>query len=275
MEVYIEYVILDNLIIDYLIVFFTQFLLSTRFKKINTLLSVVFGVVCAVVLPLFSIKTMYLFLIKILIGFLMVLMLKKYANFREFLTTCIVLFTITFLFGGLCMGVCNMLGLKTNGGQVLINGYEFPMSIFVVFASMYIYLFVQLIKYLKHKNKITNFYFDVQIKQNEKTYYLRGFLDTGNKLLDNSEPVVIIPLKQFLKIFKDYPLEKIPLGKAPNNPHYINTLSVGDKNKILVLDIDEISIKNNEKSGVYKNVKLGISKANFSSDFDLLLHSTF
>jgi len=275
MEVYIEYVILDNLIIDYLIVFFTQFLLSTRFKKINTLLSVVFGVVCAVVLPLFSIKTMYLFLIKILIGFLMVLMLKKYANFREFLTTCIVLFTITFLFGGLCMGVCNMLGLKTNGGQVLINGYEFPMSIFVVFASMYIYLFVQLIKYLKHKNKITNFYFDVQIKQNEKTYYLRGFLDTGNKLLDNSEPVVIIPLKQFLKIFKDYPLEKIPLGKAPNNPHYINTLSVGDKNKILVLDIDEISIKNNEKSGVYKNVKLGISKANFSSDFDMLLHSTF
>jgi len=168
-----------------------------------------------------------------------------------------------------------MLGLKTNGGQVLINGYEFPMSIFVVFASMYIYLFVQLIKYLKHKNKITNFYFDVQIKQNEKTYYLRGFLDTGNKLLDNSEPVVIIPLKQFLKIFKDYPLEKIPLGKAPNNPHYINTLSVGDKNKILVLDIDEISIKNNEKSGVYKNVKLGISKANFSSDFDMLLHSTF
>lgn len=275
MEVYIEYVIIDNLIIDYLIVFFTGFLLSKKYKPINKLLSILFGVGSAVILPLFSIRFFYLFLIKIITGILMVVFLKKYANFREFLTTCIALFTTTFLMGGLCMGICNLLGFKIDGGQVLINGYDFPISIFIVFASIYFYLFINLIKYLKHKNKLTNYYFDVKVKQNNKIYYLRGFLDTGNKLLDNSSPVVIITLKQFLKIFKDYPLEKIPLGVAPNNPHYLETISVGDKNRLLIIDIDEISIKNNEKIGVYNNVKLGICKANFSSDFDMLLHSSF
>ena len=275
MEVYIEYVILDNLIIDYLIVFFTQYLLSAKYKKINMFLAVSFGVVCAVVLPLFSIRNIYLISIKVLIGIVMTIILKKYANIREFLTTCIVLFTMTFVFGGLCLGVCNLLGLSISGGQVIINGYEFPMSIFVVFGSIYIYLFIQLIKYLKHKNKILNYYYDVEIKQNNNRYYLRGYLDSGNKLFDNNNPVVVISFKQFMKIFKDYPIEKIPLGSAPNNPHYIRTLSVGDKSKLLILDIDEITIKNNEKSGVYRNVKLGISKVNFSSDFDMLLHSSF
>ena len=275
MEVYIEYVILDNLIIDYLIIFFTRMFLSYKLSKVNVLISVGFGVVSAVVLPLFSIKIIYLFFIKIMTGLLIVLFLKKYANFRQYLTTCIVFFTLTFLFGGLCIGINEMFGIKTTGGQVLINGFAFPVSIFVLFASIYLYLFIHLVRYTKYRNKLSNFYFDVQITLNNKTYFLRGYLDSGNKLLDDNSPVVMIPFKTFARIFKEYPLEKIPLGRAPNNPHYLSTFSVGDVNKLLVLEIDKLSIKNNEKNKEYTNVKLGLSKVNFSSDFDLLLHSSF
>ena len=115
----------------------------------------------------------------------------------------------------------------------------------------------------------------MEIILNNKKYFLRGYLDSGNKLLDDGTPVVVVPLKTFSKIFKEYPLEKIPLGLAPNNPHYINTFSVKEVGKMLVLEIDKIEIKNNERNKEYTNVKLGLSKANFSSDFDILLHSTF
>lgn len=275
MEVYIEYVIIDNLVIDYLIIYFTQMLIGVKFKRLNIVLAVVWGVVCAVILPLFSIKTIYLFLVKIFIGFVMVLILKKYANFREIFITCIVVYTVTFLMGGICFAVSQLLGINTSGNEILINGYEIPMSMFVVFASMYFYFLVQLVKYLRNKNKVINYYYDVELKQGQKTYYLRGFLDSGNKLLDDNSPVVLIPFRVFARIFKDYPIEKIPLGNAPNNPHYITTFSVGDKNKLLVIDVDEIIIKNNKKKKKYCDVKLGISKVNFSSDFDVLLHSTF
>jgi sigma-E processing peptidase SpoIIGA len=250
-------------------------LIGVKFKRLNIVLAVVWGVVCAVILPLFSIKTIYLFLVKIFIGFVMVLILKKYANFREIFITCIVVYTVTFLMGGICFAVSQLLGINTSGNEILINGYEIPMSMFVVFASMYFYFLVQLVKYLRNKNKVINYYYDVELKQGQKTYYLRGFLDSGNKLLDDNSPVVLIPFRVFARIFKDYPIEKIPLGNAPNNPHYITTFSVGDKNKLLVIDIDEIIIKNNEKKKKYCDVKLGISKVNFSSDFDVLLHSTF
>ena len=234
-----------------------------------------FGIISAVVLPLYSIKTIYLFFVKFLTGLIMVLILKKYSNFRQYLTTCIVFFTLTFLFGGLCIGINEMFGIETTGGQVLVNGFAFPVSIFVLFASIYLYLFISLINYTKHKNKFSNFYFDVQIILNSKTYYLRGYLDSGNKLLDNNIPVVIISLKTFIRVFKDYPIEQLAFGTAPNNPHYINTISVGEISKLLVLEVDKLLMKNNEQNKEYTNVKLGLSKANFSSDFDLLLHSSF
>ena len=275
MEVYIEYVILDNFVIDYLVIFFAGEMLNQRYNKLNKLLAVIFGVVCAVGLPLVSIDLKYLIFVKILIGIIMTLFLKKYASFREFFTTCIVLHSITFLFAGVCLGVNELFGIKTTGGQVVINGFEFPVSIFVLFASVYFYLLIHLINYIKHRNKLSNFYFDVTVKQNNKIYYLRGYLDSGNKLMDNNEPIIVISFKNFRRIFKDYPIEKIPLGVAPNNPHYITTKSVGDDNRLLVMDVDEILIKNNEKNKIYTNVKLGVSKVSFSSDFDILLHSSF
>ena len=171
MEVYIEYVIIDNFVIDYLILFFTKSILNSKIRKLNMFISVVFGVVSAVILPLFSIKIIYLICVKIMIGLIMVIILKKYANFREFLITCIVLFSITFLFAGVCYGINEMLGIKTTGGQIMINGFEFPVSTFVLFAGVYLYLLLQLIIYLRNRNKLTNFYFDVKIKQNEKFYY--------------------------------------------------------------------------------------------------------
>ena len=275
MKIYIEYLLIDNTIIDLLIIWFTSAIVGIKFDKSNICVSTAIGVAGVVVLPLISIRPLYLIIFKIGVGLFMVIFLKKYANFRQFLIVCIALFTSTFLFGGVCYGIVSMLGLNASGSQILINGYDFPISIFVLIAGLYFYLILKLINYLKIRSKLTNFYFDVTIKQNNNNYHLRGYLDSGNKLTDGESPVVIMPFKQFVKIFKDYPVEKVPLGSAPNNPHYISTCSVGDKNKLLVIDVEEVHIKNSEKNKTYTNVKLGISKVNFSSDFDLLLHSSF
>ena len=275
MVIYIEYVIIDNLIIDYLIINFTGRILSVKFKTKNIVFALFAGIMGAMLLPLISLSNIWLILAKLTIGVIMVVLIKKHHNFRDFLITCIALFTITFLFGGMCCGLNSILGFSINGNQILLNSFEFPISIFLLFASLYLYLAGNLIIYVKNKSKLSNFYFDVVITQNNREYELRGYLDSGNKLFDDSAPVVVIPIKVFSKVFVDYPLEKIPLGNAPNNPHYIRSYSVGGVNNLLVLEIDKILIKNNERNIEYTNVKLGISKANFSSDFDLLLHSSF
>ena len=136
MEVYVEYVMLDNLIINCIIIVLVEELLGDKYNRFNLWLSVIFGTVMAIVFPLLKIRNLYLIFLKILVGIIMVLILKKYATFRRFLTTCIVLFIMTFLMGGVCYGINQILGLKTSVRQLIIGGFEFPISIFVLVSAM-------------------------------------------------------------------------------------------------------------------------------------------
>ena len=43
--------------------------------------------------------------------------------------------------------------------------------------------------------------------------------------------------------------------------------------RMFIVDIDEITIKNCEKNITMQNIKLGLSKASFGSDFDCLLNA--
>jgi len=266
MEIYIEYLLIDNLIINMLIIVFSGFLTGGKYKKVNIFLSDLFGTTCAVFMPLISLNAGMLVLIKVGVGVVMVGLLKKYANFKEFFLTIIVFYTITFLFGGVCFGVNEMFGIGLKNGQLVINSYMFPVSLFCLFASGYFYLLFWLIKYFRRKNKLQNLYFDVTIKLNDKLHFLRGFLDTGNKLECNGDNVVLVPMKVFLKEFREYPIEKIVV-----NPSYLQVKTVGKLDEIVVVDVDEINIKNNEKNITMQNIKIGLSKQGFSSDFECLL----
>lgn len=268
MEIYVEYVILDNFIINLLIILFCKFLTGGKYKKWGIVLSDAFGTICAVLMPLVTLKTLYMVFVKIAVGVIMVGLLKKYANFREYFLTLIVMFTVTFLMGGLCYSVNEMFGFKLSSGQLLINNYHVPVSIFCLLSSGYLYLLMWLIKYLKHRGKLNSYYFDVSVKINEKIHFFRGFLDTGNKLVCDGKGVVVIPLKVFLKEFKDFSINEICI-----NPNYLDVKSVGGCEKIIVLNADEIHIKNCDKNITMQNAKIGLSKAGFGSDFECLLSS--
>lgn len=266
MEIYVEYVIFDNFIINLLIVIFTGFLLDRRYKKFNIFIADCFGTTCAVLLPLVSINASFLFGFKLIAGIIFVGLLKKYSGLREYFTTFFVFLTVTFLFGGICYGVNAMFGFSLSNGQVLINNYAFPVSLFCAVASGYLFLLVWLIKYLRIRNKLSNLYFDVTIKLNGKLHFLRGFLDTGNKLKYRDSNIVLVPRKVFLREFNEFSINELIL-----KPNKMLVKAVSGFEEIVVLDIDEINVKNNEKNITMQNVKIGLSEADFSSDFDCLL----
>lgn len=279
MEVYIEYVIIDNFIINYLILFFTAFTIGTKIKKINMFISTMFGVICSVIYPLFTLNALMVLPLKIAIGILMILMLKKYSNFKQFLIHILLFFTFTFVFGGLCFAVLNILNLKTSTSGILINGYEIPLGVIVLLLAIYIYYLIKLIQYVRHKNNNINFYFDVILKIDNKNHLLRGYLDSGNKLYDNQSnlPVVVISFKTFCKLFSKISLENYFLNKPEDlglkNAHYINVDNVVGAGKMLVFSVDEIIVENNQSKKTNKNFLLGVSEKSFSSEFECLLHS--
>ena len=278
MEVYIEYVIIDNFIIDMLILLFTSLVLGSKVGKLRLVLSTLIGVVGAIFMPFIYLPNIILFFIKLVLGVIMVVVLKNYLTFRDFFAHFMMFFTFTFVFGGLCYGICLLLGDSTLG--VLVNAYEFPMGLIVLVVATYLFLLWKLLIYVRHKNKNISLYYDVVLKMGEDRYYFRGYIDSGNSMYDNGKPVVVISLSTFCKIFKQFPYQNLLLCKADNMPlknaRFVDCTTAGGESKMLVFDVEEIRYKNiDQKEISTANVSVGVSKRCFKSDFDCLLHSEF
>lgn len=280
MEVYIEYVLMDNLIINYLILLLTKKTINLSVKKINTLLSNVIATTFAVIMPLINLSGVLLFLYKILVGIIVVLIFQKPKNLKMFILTFLIFISYTFMLGGFVYAITLMLNLKTTNNGIFIAGCEIPMSLLVLVFAIYVWVMFKTIQSVKKQNTINKFVYEVVLNVKGEKFFLKAFLDTGNSLYVNNAPIVVISANTFLKMFKDINYQKLMLKKITDNDisgaEYINVSSVNASNKMLIFPIDNLEILN-YKSKSFKplnltNVKIGLAMKNFNKNFDVILH---
>ena len=60
MEIVVEYVLIDNLVVNYLILYTTAFALKINFKKYRLFFSVLFGTALAFVFPILNLNAVLL-----------------------------------------------------------------------------------------------------------------------------------------------------------------------------------------------------------------------
>lgn len=275
MEVYIEFVILDNLIINYILLNLVNVTLKLNAKKSLMLLSSAIGMVVAIFLPLITLNNIILFLIKIMLGLLMVVIIKKPKNLKTYFISFGLFLTYTFILGGMCFGVMFMLNVKTSFSGVILNNFEIPVSLFILLGLIYLKLMLKLIKAVRHKFTFNNFYYDVKVTNNNVSLYLNGFLDSGNQIECDGTGVMVINYASFLKLYPNIDYQKLIMGNLKNcglkNAKFINVGSAANAGKMLIFNVDELEVITNNKTVKLSNAKLGLSKSRFNSDFDCLL----
>ncbi len=281
MEIYIEYVIIDNLIINYLILSFTDYVLKLKCKKSLKWLSSIVGTIVAVCLPLITINTgivvldkILMLAIKISLGIVMTLIIKKYNNFKEFITSFMLFLTTTFIFGGLCFGLIYLLGFNTTFSGVIINGYEIPISLIILLIFMYFKIISKLVKVLRHKNTYSDYYYEVKFVDNKTT--ITGFLDSGNQLNEDDGGIIVINFKTLLKLYPNINIKNIIVGDLKNsglkNAHFINLVNSSGKSKMLTFTMEKIEIIDSKENVITLcNQQVGLAKASFAGKFDCLL----
>ena len=85
MTVYIEYVLINNFIIDFFLLK-TTFLLSGKSAKIYRLiLASIFGSVVALIYPLVNLSPILTALFKLLVGIMLLVISKNYSEKKEFI----------------------------------------------------------------------------------------------------------------------------------------------------------------------------------------------
>lgn len=264
MEVYIELAIIDNLLINGMILFLTSFSLRHKIRFWRLFLSAFLGMLLAVLLPLLTLNTVSLFIIKLCLGNIMCLVMNKKLTIREYFLYYLMFLTFTFVLGGFCFFINFLVGGT-------MEHFPIPTSIIVLFMFLYIFFLIKAIIAFYSKKKMQGFIYNVKIIEGDKKLTLKAYLDSGNTLVDEQKPVIIINPRVFDKLYKTKFHEVLFFKKFEGlkNPHFMEYNTISGKGKILVFDVDNFEIP--DKHFSTKDISLGVSLRPFSKDFDAIM----
>lgn len=255
MTVYIEYVIIDNLIIDYLMLKATFVLTGKTIGRGRLFLCAFFGAAVALTYPLLQTFNVILSTVKILTGLLIVLLAANYNSFKSYYVTVVLFFALTFLTGGAITGAFNLLGLDASS-EISIALMVFP--VYVTFK-----IAVSIIRYLRRSKHVSRETHKIEMFLGNDSVNASGFFDTGNALYDGDRPVVVCEKRIFTALVKNnllnYKLKKIDVS------------TVNGQSQNLAVELDKIMIYIGDKVNIHNNVTLCLVKG-IGNGYDVILH---
>ncbi len=256
MTVYIEYVLIDNFIIDYLMLKASFSLTATKVSRVRLLFCAFLGALFALFYPLLSVNALLLTVIKICFGLLLVLLAGKFKSKKDYYVTAVTFFAYTFLTGGAVIGVFNLLSIP----------YSTEISIAIMVVPVY-FIFTAItsvVKFLYRQKDINCYLRDIEISAFGVIKKGVGFYDTGNELYDGDKPVIVCG-RSFAKELFSRDIGKIKLKKLA-----VSTVNGIEQN--FAFNIDEIKIYNGDEPNIFNNVTVCVSKQRVGRNYDVILH---
>lgn len=260
MVVYIEDVLIENFFVTMMLLLILSKVFLFKQSKFKLLVVSLFAGVVACIYPLISFNEILLIIFKLCIGYLIVFL---YAGKSNILAKFITYIFLTALFAGI-----NILVYYFAYGTINIKD-NFATYILLIIIYFCYYMINSCIKLFKKNFAINNFVYLVKIFDNNKEITDSAFLDSGNTLLEDGEPIFIINFKLFKKIYNNITLENFVLKKfnGLKNSHYIKSGFASGSGKILVFEVDSFTILGSKKL-VFNNAKLGVVYSNFNKNFN-------
>ncbi len=266
MQVYIEYAIIDNLIIDYLLLKTATRCALVKTSFLRLFLSAVIGTVVAVILPLFNFDGISLIIIKLSLGGLMVLIGGSYLTCKKYLLTTLIFFALTLLCGGFIIALFNFALIDYN--EFFLSNYDSLMPIGLTVALVYlstktvVYIVVKLLK----ERSLRPFLRQCVVIVNKKRFSVKGFIDSGNSLYAPKSGLPIIVCSNAL-------FEKLKEVNVRESISSVEFETVSGTSKMQLYLIDKLMIYNGLKVNIFNNVLIGVTPHGFnSSSYELLLH---
>jgi len=268
MQIVIEYVLIENFIINLFILKICELFLKERASL--KILNSIFGSIIALCFPLFNLTIIGELFLKILVGSVMVCVSFSFSTFKKYLYNYFAFALMTFVFGG---------AVKT------ISGFTTEFNVFVIITVCGI-LFTTSLVFFKSYNKrktMQNFKYCVRLFYNGNIVDETGYFDSGNILYDTitNKPIILISPSVFEKLtgknYYEFVLKETSPKNLLKNCHYIPASTSMSQGKMLVFELDKLQIiSKTNKVKEFDNLFLGLSFADFEKSFNsgLLLHST-
>ncbi len=290
--VYADIILLENLIMNYLILWSTARLARYNYSKAKLAAASILGAVYALLSYFPEYAFLFRFFIKVLFSLLIVIIAYTPAYIGLLAKLTGIFYIVSFIFGGAAFGLfyfINGLDLTKNGVSY-IGGFPAKILFAAVGAAYFIVRYSW--DYIQHRIKRERIILKVEILFDKKQLCLNALMDTGNSLRDpiTDAPVMITEYdtvralmpNDIQSVFERYGennlsaiAEIMSVSKWAPRFRVIPFKSLGRENGMLLgFKPDKITILDNENKIQLNNSIIAIYRKNLSSDgeYSALVH---
>ncbi len=254
MTVYIEYVFIDNFVID-LLLFMTAFKITGKpVSKARIVICSFSGAIFALLYPLITENVYFITAAKILFGLFLTFIAAKFSSIKDYVSFTAVFLGLTFLTGGTVLGMFSLLGLDYS------SEYSIGLMILPVFIA--IRAINKLIRFIYRRRDVAFLTVNAEIVCGDKSVQIKGFFDTGNALYDGLSPVIVVSKNAVM------PIIGVDLLK---NAGYVSLSTAVGKDKKISFKPDALVIYSGGKKNIFNNVRVCVVNKTFSG-YDAILH---
>lgn len=284
MTVYLDIIFLENILMNYIIIFATGAVIKTECRKLRIFIASLVGAVYTVVMYLNIIPIYSNFIMKVILSIAIVYIAFKPISSKKLIKDLIIFYLVSFVFGGCVFAL--MYFLKPQMVEIR-NGVfvgSYPIKVALV-GALIAFIVIQIsFKLVKTKLSKKDMIYNVELYINKKSTKVKALLDTGNLLKDpiTGFPVIVIEHKSLYSLIPEKVLDNLEkilggdiddltkdeeFNKTISRFRMIPFSSLGKQNGLLLgIKADSVNIILDEKTESINNVIIGIYDKSFTKN---------
>lgn len=275
MTIYIDIVLIENLIMNFIILLATGIILKEKIKIIRLLSGSLIGAIYSVVSYMSILEIYSSMILKIILSIVIVYIAFNPQTIKKLWKDILIFYLTSFVFGGAAFALIYIVKpqdiLMKNG---LFLG-TYPLKTVILGAIVAFVIILAAFTVVKSKITKKDMFYEIEITLNGKKIKTTAMLDTGNGLKEplTNTPVIVV---EHTLLYECIPkeilnnLENILGGEFDNIPEkikeeyitklkYIPFSSLGKQNGMLLgIKAESIKIKEIDKEEEKENIIIGI-----------------
>lgn len=275
MTIYIDIVLIENLIMNYIILFTTAVVLKIKVNHIRLILASLLGAGYSIIAYMGIIKVYSSIILKIILSVLIIYIAFNPQNIKKMCKDLLLFYLVSFVFGGAAFALIYIIKpqniLMKNG---LFLG-TYTLKTVMLGAVVAFCIIIGAFAIIKNKISKKDMFCEIEILINQKKIKTKAMIDTGNML---KEPITNVPVivVEHILLYSCMPkeilnnLKEIMGGDFKNIPcdiqeKYISKLklipfsSLEKQNGMLIgIRPEYVKVITDEQEKINKNVIIGI-----------------
>ena len=211
MTIYLDVIFLENIVINYIILYVTGLISKIQIKQKRLMAGALIGAFYSIIYYVLNLKIYSSFIIKIILSIVIIYVAFNSNSFKDLLKKVLLFYLTSFVFGGSAIAIIYMVNSQniTIQNGVLVGSYTIRTVLIGIVIAYFTIIFA--FRILKTKISKKDLICEIEIIFNNKKIKSKALIDTGNLL---KEPITNLPVIVMERTLLDEVLPKEILNNS-------------------------------------------------------------